>query len=400
MQLGPVPIVYVTDTWPLEGGGGAEKVLFSLAIGLDRARFRPFVLSVVGDGSSGYFRLAEEAGVPTAVLSTSLSAGPLGASANFARLVALLRHHQIRIVHGSQDRGVGVLAGVAAGIPVRLHTTHSLLRPPISRLDTVGRCMTAHLVSMNIAVSDAVARDICSRYSVPRSRVTVLPNGVAEAAPSTKDTTADVDALARGQRPTILVVARLVREKGIDILLEAMTHVVAVEPRAILTIVGDGPERAALERRAEALGLAEHVHFAGYEADPGRWFGTATVFAMPSRSEGMGMAAVEALATSVPVVCSDAGGLAEVIENDHCGIVVAGRKLGATVEVDPAIFAEALLRILAGGELGRRLGENGRRRYEERFTVERCIRRHEELYLAEISRVGKQSRMPRETAGS
>jgi|GEM_PF-1737136 len=384
----PIPVAYVTNPWLYDGGGGAERVLFSLVTGLDRRLFRPFLVAVAGDGSSDYFRLAREAGVPTAVLSTTLRDGMCTAAVNFAHLVVLLRRHEIRIVHSSMDAGVGVLAGAVAGVPVRLLTTHSLHRMHGLRRKAVARVVIAHLATKNVAISEAVARNLCSTYGVDAAQVEVIVNGVEAPVASSSADEVRFEAAPPGTEPNVVIVARLVRYKGVDILLDAMARVVAREKRARLTIIGDGPERALLEQRSIELGLVDHVRFVGYQVDAGRWLHQATVFAMPSRSEGMGIAAVEALAASVPVVCSNAGGLPEVVQNDHCGIVVEGRRVGADTEVDPDDFARALLKLLTDRSLAHRLGQDGRRRYEDCFTVGKFIHRHERLYLDELDRVG------------
>ncbi len=389
--ISPIPIAYVTNSWLHVGGGGAERVLFSLVTGLDRHRFRPFLVAVAGDGSSDYFRLAREMGVPTAVLSTTLRDGVPSATRNFARLVALLRRHEIRILHSSMDAGVGVLAGVAAGVPVRLLTTHSLQRTHGVGKRAVARLVTPHLVSRNVAVSEAVARHLCSTYGLQSTQVEVIVNGVEASTLSCSADEVRTESGRHGAGPNVVMVARLDRCKGVDILLEAMARVVSREKLASLTIIGDGPERRSLEQRSAELGLGGRVRFVGYQVCIGPWLHEATVVAMPSRSEAMGIAAVEALAASVPVVCSDAGGLPEVVENGRCGIVVEGRRVGIDTEVDPDDFARALLRLLTDRGLASRLGANGKRRYQEHFTVGKFIRRHEQLYLDALAHLSTES---------
>jgi glycosyltransferase involved in cell wall biosynthesis len=107
---------------------------------------------------------------------------------------------------------------------------------------------------------------------------------------------------------------------------------------------------------------------------------------MPSRSEGMGMSAAEALAYGIPVVCSGAGGLPEVVEDGRCGTVVAGPTIGEAIEVDPRALAEALLVLLTDRDRAQRLGANGKARYDALFTEEEFLRRHVETYLDELER--------------
>lgn len=117
-------------------------------------------------------------------------------------------------------------------------------------------------------------------------------------------------------------VGRLVPVKGMERLIRAWKHVVAQKPDARLAIVGDGGERERLEALQAQLGLEDAIHFAGW-ADPLPYLAGARVFALLSYNEGMGRAAVEALAASLPCVVSDVCGLREVVTPD-VGMVVSG----------------------------------------------------------------------------
>jgi glycosyltransferase involved in cell wall biosynthesis len=248
----------------------------------------------------------------------------------------------------------------------------------------LSRAIINHAASGNIAVSRAVSRHLVDRYRADPSRVTVIYNVVRSTAGSRLEAAVHPEAERRDIPPTVVSVGRLSREKGVDILLDAMAFVVAQMKHARLIIVGDGPERPALERRSADLGIADSVRFVGYQTEISDWLSQATVLAMPSRSEGMGMSAAEALAHGVPVVCSNAGGLPEVVEDGRCGTVVAGRTLGEAIEVEPRLFAEALLGFLNDRDRAQRLGRNGREIFEARFTEEEFLRCHVETYLKEL----------------
>src|SRR5262249_47216792 len=101
--------------------------------------------------------------------------------------------------------------------------------------------------------------------------------------------------------PALLVAANLVQRKGIDVLLAAIA-VLAPHSRCELWIAGDGPERAALEAAAARIGIAERVRFLGRRGDVPDLLAACDVFALPSRQEGLGVAALEAMACGRPVV--------------------------------------------------------------------------------------------------
>lgn len=164
------------------------------------------------------------------------------------------------------------------------------------------------------------------------------------------------DAAADAPRPPGFVsVGRLVHQKGLDLLLEALARCSAPASTWPLVLVGDGVERAPLEHQAVRAGLAERVRFAGFQRDPLPFLMGASVFVLPSRYEGMPNALLEAMAAGLAVVVSDASpGPLEVVEHRRCGLVVPAGDVEA--------LALALAELAADPALCRSLGRAARRR--------------------------------------
>jgi len=162
-------------------------------------------------------------------------------------------------------------------------------------------------------------------------------------------------------------VGRLVPVKGMDRLLRAWAHVQAERPGARLAIVGDGPERAALEAMIDDMGLAGSVELAGWQ-DPVPYLAAAECFVLLSRNEGMGRAVVEAMAAGLPCIVSDVCGLAELVDVS----------VGEVVDADDApAVAQALLRPRDAG-----MRERARARadaYAEEVMVARLAALYREL---------------------
>jgi glycosyltransferase involved in cell wall biosynthesis len=155
---------------------------------------------------------------------------------------------------------------------------------------------------------------------------------------------------------------RLVALKGVDVLLRAAASL----PNLRVEVVGDGPERARLEsigRRARFLGWQTGLDdlLAGWD-----------LFALPSREEAFGIAALEAMAASLPVVATRVGGLPELVEDGLTGLLVPPD--------DPAALAAAIARLAADSALRARLGEAGRARAATHFPVERMVASVAALY--------------------
>ncbi len=155
--------------------------------------------------------------------------------------------------------------------------------------------------------------------------------------------------------PGFVSVGRLVHQKGLDLLLEALARCGGAAASWPLVLVGDGTERAALERQAGATGLAERVQFVGFQRDPVPFLLAASVFVLPSRFEGMPNALLEAMAAGLAVIVSDASpGPLEVVEHRCSGLVVPAGDVEA--------LASALAELAADPQLCLDLGRAARRR--------------------------------------
>ena len=156
-----------------------------------------------------------------------------------------------------------------------------------------------------------------------------------------------------GDRQGFVTVARLVPQKGIDVLICALAQTTGAARNWTLTLVGDGPEREALERQVLQAGLQEKVHFLGFRSDPQSFLLQAGVFVLPSRMEGMPNALLEAMAAGLAVVVTDASpGPLEVVVNGVSGLVVPSD--------EPSAMADALDHLAADPGLRERMGAAAR----------------------------------------
>lgn len=184
--------------------------------------------------------------------------------------------------------------------------------------------------------------------------------------------------------PVLLYVGRLAREKNLDVLLEAFQQVLRREPGCRLVLVGAGPAREELVRRAARLGVENHVVFTGVLSPPevASCYQGADLFFFASRTETQGLVLAEAMAAGLPVVAVRAGGVVDVLQDGIQGFV--GREDGRDL-------ADKALLVLRDQGLRRQMEERARERARE-FTAERCTDRLVEAYediLAKERRFGR-----------
>jgi colanic acid/amylovoran biosynthesis glycosyltransferase len=189
--------------------------------------------------------------------------------------------------------------------------------------------------------------------------------------------TASFSPAPRKMTPTslrILCVSRLTRGKGLPLLLEAIASLVHEGVEATLTVVGDGPERAALERRARALGVAGQLELLGSvsQDEIRALYDQADAFCLPSFAEGVPVVLMEAMAAGLPVVATAIAGVPELVEHERSGLLVRPSRADE--------LAAALERLARSPELRESLGAAGRERVVEEYDLELTARRLRELF--------------------
>lgn len=208
--------------------------------------------------------------------------------------------------------------------------------------------------------------DVATTYGYD-GPVTLIPNGVD----SRFERPPRLEAFGK---KVVITTSRLVPKNGIDILIRSFLLVLKREPDAVCWILGDGPERRALEELTESLGISESVRFFGdvpYEKIP-KYLWEATVFVRPSRSEGMGNSFVEALAAGLPIIGTPVGGVLDIIADEKTGLFAK--------EENAEDLAEKILRLIDDQALSSRIKKEGLRMVEKRFGWDLLARAYEDVF--------------------
>lgn len=173
-------------------------------------------------------------------------------------------------------------------------------------------------------------------------------------------------------------VGRLSLEKGLDYFLRAGAQIVAKDLSVKLLVVGEGPQRRELEILADSLGISSSVVFCGYRRDIDRIYPALDIFVLPSLTEGLPIALLEAMACRKPVIASSVGGIPSVIRNGRTGVLVEPKNIGQ--------LTEAFRDLIDNPVLARELGVRARESIESRFGVSEWIKNLEALYLRTVQR--------------
>ena len=297
-------------------------------------------------------------------------------------LMALIRRERPDLVHANSSKAgvLGRLAALLMRVPVRVFTVHGWAfkahTGQASRLYRWADRLMSPLTSATICVSETERAAGLAARTCRAERTVVIPNAV--------DVGGAPVARHEGDPPRVVTVGRLATPKDALTLLRALPAVAPTPFSALL--VGDGPDRPALEASIRALGLEDTVTLAGSRSDVPALLAAADVFVLSSRSEGAPFSILEAMAAGLPVVASDVGGVGELVVDGETGLLVP--------PADPGRLADALRRVLGDAALRRRLGAAGRARARERFDLRALQDAHLELYARELARCRVPVRIP------
>jgi len=328
-------------------GGAAESVL-ELTASLQRGGAR---VTVAAPDEPGFAGRVEQAGarfVPVAMSSRR-------DVASFARLVALVRRERFDVVHTHCRNGDlhGALAARAAGCRAIVSHLRGLLldgdgAPADDWIDRLHRATLRRLPRRIVAISEAVRRRALAAIGVAPDRVVTVRNGIALArfrAPRRERAALRAELGVAADAKLLLAVGTLGRCKAQELLIEALRKLPA---SATLALVGDGPDRAALEERARHRGVAARVRFLGARDDVPELLHAADLFVHAARWEGFGRVVAEAMAAGRAVVATRVGGIPEFVADGTTGVLV---------EPDSAdALADALAALLADPARAQRLG--------------------------------------------
>jgi glycosyltransferase involved in cell wall biosynthesis len=298
-----------------------------------------------------------------------------------AALARGLRAFEPDLVHLHTGRAtwLGGLAARRAGVPaITTRRMDRAVRPGLRTRLVYGR-----LVERAVAIAPAVAAALRAG-GVPAEKIDTVWSAVEPArfAAAGGATELRGELGCPADATLFLSAGALVPRKGFDVLIEAFARLSAQHAR--LWIAGAGPERAALEQRLSALGLGERTRLLGQREDVPRLLAACDVFVLPSRREGLGVAALEAMAAGRPVVASRVGGLGEAVVDERTGLLVPPG--------DAAALAMALERLLGDAGLRARLGAAGPERIAAGHLPEQMVDAYERIYTGVL--VARASQRP------
>jgi glycosyltransferase involved in cell wall biosynthesis len=356
-ETAPIPLLF--HVFPTFDAGGAQIRFVALA-----NHFGPrlrHVIVALDDRVGAATRLHSD--VPFRCLEVAVRKKTLAGNLRNFRRVLKSEKPDLLITH---NWGAVEWAMAKAGTGIRHIHIEDGFGPDETRGQLWRRVLTRRLVlrhSTTIIPSrtlERIARDV---WRLPRDGVHYIPNGI------------DIERFKRRSNgenpiPVIGTVSALRGEKNLQRLLRAFAATIRRLP-CRLVIVGDGPERGALEDTARELSISDFVRFEGHVPDPSSLYGTFDIFVLTSDTEQMPYTVIEAMAASCPIAATDVGDVREMVAAENRPFVVAR---------DENAVSDALVRLLADGDLRKTVGDANLQTARERYSQDTMFRAFAEIY--------------------
>ena len=341
--------------------GGMEKLLVEFARHADRAQYALRFISLTSRGP-----VAEELEAldcPTEALDIPPGLRP-GVVWQLAKLLRS-RGADVVHIHNTKPLIYGGPAARLAGIRRVVYTRHGQ-RHQSSPSQTLLFRLASHCAQRIVCVSDDSAA-LSRHEGLAAQKVCRIWNGIDTG----RFTFAGPDPMG----PAVMV-GRLSPEKDVQTLIRAVAEVIKTRPSFQLEIAGDGVCLPDLRKLTGELRLDDHVRFLGEIRNVADVLAGASLFVLPSLTEGISLTLLEAMARGLPIVTTRVGGNPEVVLDGQTGLIVPPRS--------PRALADAILRLSKDEPVARRMGVAGRRRVEQHFDVRTMVRRYEMLYAGQL----------------
>lgn len=267
---------------------------------------------------------------------------------------------------------IGLPLAWLCGVPVRIATHHGRIHNFPALLQKLHSWMINRGIATKLVAVTEPTRQAAMDEGIQSTRIEVIQNGVqlSDVSQQIKDRIRTELAIPLDGK-CLISVGRLAPEKGHAVLINAFSHVAAVFPLAHLVLAGGGALMDELKSTAQAGGFGDRIHFLGVRNNIPELLAASDLFILPSHSEGLPMALLEALAMGIPTICTAVGGIPAVIQDGETGRLIPPN--------DPEIMAKVIKELLLDANQCQKLSQAGKLLIAEKYSVESMCRKYEQL---------------------
>jgi len=358
------------------GIGGLPQVVVNLCRAADKNLFDISVLCLRNLGE--FATEIENMGIPVFLLPQKKNGTDYFA---FVKVARILKQEKIDIIHthNTQPFIDGSIGALMSGVKTIVHTEHGRTFPDKKRY-MFAEWLMSHFAYKVVGVSEHTSQNLIKHERMSPRKVVSIINGVSGAHfDMVIDKGKKREELGlKNDGPVLGVGARLVKLKGISYLLQAMPAIIEKFPSITLVLAGGGEYENTLRKEADFLGIHKNVLFAGPRLDFPELLKLFDLFILPSLSEGLPMALLEAMAAGCPIIATNVGGIPMAIQHGENGSLIEPG--------NSDILSSEIIKLLKDNELRNRYVKKGREVFKKNFSVEVMMEKYQSLYLKEIAK--------------
>lgn len=351
--------------------GGLQQVVVNLCKTIDRSKFDVSVLCLRRKGD--FAPQIEKMGIKIFALPREPNKVDYLA---FLKVAKILRQQKIEIIHthNSEPFVDGTLGALLSPVKTIVHTDHGRVFPDKLKY-MIHEWIVSQFAYKVVGVSQPTSTNLIKYEKISPKKITTIFNGIdgEKYQISVNKKLKKKELGLNGHWPILGTIGRLVPEKGIPYLLNAMPKLLTVFPKAKLLIIGDGFLQNHLKALVKESGLKNNVVFTGNRLDIPEVLNILDVFILSSISEGLPMVLLEALAAGCPIVATDVGGVSTAIKNGINGTLIDPK--------NSDLISSETLRLLQDRSLRDKYIENGLKLFRTKFAMKVMAKKYEQLYL-------------------
>ena len=366
---------------------GVAQLIYVLARGLDRLGHEVHLLHAIDRIDTDILdRLRDEGRIRLAAIDMKRKLQASDFTAGLSLRSYLKKQGPFDVIHGHSSKAGALVRTFCVGLPgVRLYTPHAFytLAPGLSAGARVlfGAAEIVLALSCDkIICSSELERRHAEALGIARRKLAVITNAIEppRLAPPDRQRFELPDNAAF----VVGFVGRLEHQKALDVLLQAFSRLIIVEPRSYLVVIGNGSLKDSLMALASDLGISDHIRWLGRQSVY-QYLASFDAVAMPSRYEGFSLIPLDSMHAGLPIICTPVGGVEEAVVDGETGIVVPS--------ADPTALATALVELSAAPLRRQAMGEAARAR-ATLFTADRMVKATDTLYRATIANAPNSAR--------
>lgn len=356
--------------------GGAEKILMDIVCNYNSDKFEASIIVLFSENyCDNMFK--------DIIKNKNISIIYLGKKKGFdfstiIKLMNIFKQAQPDLIHTHRYACIyNILPSLICRVPVCIHTVHTLAEKELPRYYQIIMSLAYKVLGFTpVAISANVKESISKLYKIEHSKIPQINNGINLEKYSHKKNISTVDS----KQITIIHVGRFQKEKNHELLIDSFYSAWKQNNNIKLVLLGDGEQKSDMMEKVEKLGIKDFVNFTGVVSNVEDYLKKADIFALSSDYEGFGLVIAEAMASGLPIVTTDSGGISELVVNDYNGYVV---KPG-----DKKQFSDKLFELINNKSIREKFSINSLERIKK-YDIKNTTLSYEELYLKLLGKQDK-----------